>query len=380
MWRKLVAKMRLDGPGAKANPLKVRPLLQGSPLTETSFAPNPGNLRMFRYLPLGLKAGAPLVVVLHGCGQTAAGYDQGTGWCQLADQLNFAVLAVEQKAVNNPHTCFDWFNPEDITRGQGEACSIAAMIGSLVEAHKLNADRVFITGLSAGGSMAAVMLATYPELFAGGAIIAGLPFSAAQNVRDALESMRSAPLRTPSQWGGTVRAASGHKAPWPRISIWHGGLDTTVNISNAQASVAQWADLHDLVLTDANQEIVDGALRLRWGDRLEVYTLPALGHGTPIDSRDVGKPGPFILEAGISSTRRIADFWGLTAAVLLRPVRKPAPIKPVPAEPQPPALPKIEAVLLSRPEPETISEPARAFVKPKLENLILRALKSLIRR
>ena len=82
-----------------------------TPLAEAPFAPNPGNLRMFRYLPRGLKAGAPLVVVLHGCGQTAAGYDLGAGWCQLADQLGFAVLAPEQKAVNNPNTCFNWFNP-----------------------------------------------------------------------------------------------------------------------------------------------------------------------------------------------------------------------------------------------------------------------------
>jgi poly(hydroxyalkanoate) depolymerase family esterase len=367
MWRKLVAMMRFDGP--KPNPLKARLAPQGSPLAEASFAPNPGNLRMFQYLPHGLKPGAPLVVTLHGCGQTASGYDLGAGWCELADQFDFAVLAVEQKAVNNPHTCFDWFNPEDIARGQGEACSIAAMIGTLVEAHRLDAGRVFITGLSAGGAMAAVMLATYPELFAGGAIIAGIPFGAAQNVRDALESMRSAPLRTPEQWGEAVRAGSDYRGPWPKISIWHGALDTTVNINNAQASVAQWADLHELSLAAAKQEMVDGAIRLRWGDRLEVYTLPILGHGTPIDSRDLGQPGPFILEAGISSTRRIAEFWGLApAAVLSRP--KPAPVEVT----KQPALPEIEAALLPGPE--------KTVVKPGLENVILRALKAagLIRR
>src|SRR5579862_1531219 len=216
MLQKLVAWMRFDGlkPGAKANPLKPRPQAPVTPLTEAPFAPNPGNLRMFRYLPRGLKAGAPLVVVLHGCGQTAGGYGQAAGWCELADALGFAVLAPEQKAVNNPNTCFNWFNPEDITRDSGEAASIAAMVRTMVATHRLDAGRVFITGLSAGGAMAAVMLATYPELFAGGAIIAGLPFGAAQNVRDALESMRSAPLRTPSQWGDLVRAASPYRGPW----------------------------------------------------------------------------------------------------------------------------------------------------------------------
>ena len=330
--------MRSDGmkPGAKAAPAKPRPVPPANPFVQAPFAPNPGNLRMFVHVPRGLKAGAPLVVALHGCGQTAAGYGVEAGWCALADELGFALLAPEQKAVNNPNTCFDWFNPEDIARGEGEAASIAAMVQTVLETYRLDARRVFISGLSAGGAMTSVMLATYPELFAGGAIIAGLPYGVASNVREALEAMRSAPLRTPREWGDAVRAASPIAGPWPKISIWHGALDTTVNVNNAQASLAQWADLDDLRLTDALQEMVQGAVRLSWGDRLEVYTLPLLGHGVPIDSRDVGTPAPFVLEAGISSARRIADFWGLIPAA----AHMPAPEK---LEPREPALPKIEA-------------------------------------
>ena len=267
MWRRLVALMRFERPNLKLRPLTPLPAPAITGLTETAFDPNPGNLRMFQYLPRDLKPGAPLVVTLHGCGQTAGGYDLGTGWCRLADQLGFAVLAPEQKAVNNPHTCFDWFNPEDFTRDSGEAASIAAMVQTMVATHALDVGRVFITGLSAGGAMTAVMLATYPELFAGGAIIAGLPFGAAQNVRDAMESMRSAPLRTPSQWGDLVRAASPYRGPWPRMSIWHGALDATVNINNGQALAAQWADLQGLSVTDAQQELVHGAVRLSWDEQ-----------------------------------------------------------------------------------------------------------------
>jgi feruloyl esterase len=360
MWRKLVAFMRFDkGADGVAKPSALKPSV---PLTEASFGPNPGNLRMFQYLPPGVGAGAPLVVILHGCGQTAEGYDLGAGWSQLAGQMGFALLAAEQKAVNNPNTCFDWFNPEDITRGEGEAASIARMIQTMVETYRLDAARIFITGLSAGGAMAAAMLATYPEMFAGGAIIGGLAFGSAQNVRDALESMRSAPLRTPAQWGELARAASGHQGPWPKISIWHGALDPVVNVNNAQASVAQWADLHGLSLMGAAQDMVDGAIRLRWGDALEVYTLPALGHGTPIDSRDLGQPGPFILEAGISSSRHIAEFWGLAR----RPV-----LQPLPDEPQ--TLLKIEAALLHR---------SASAETEQQESLVMRALKAvgLIRR
>ena len=354
MWRELVTLMRFDGPGAKPDPLKPRPAPAGTRLSETALDSNPGNLRMFQYVPAALEPGAPLVVILHGCGQTAAGYDQGAGWCELADQQGFAVLAPEQKAVNNPHTCFDWFNPEDILRDSGEAASIAAMVRRMVETHDLDSRRVFITGLSAGGAMTSVMLATYPELFAGAAIIAGLPFGAAQNVRDALESMRSAPLRSPSQWGDLVRAASPHAGPWPRISIWHGALDATVNINNAQALAAQWADLHGLNLGAGRQELVDGAIRLRWDDQLEAYTLATMGHGTPIDSRDLGAAGPFMLEAGISSTRRIAEFWGIA---------RPQPISL--------ALPKIEAAFFAQTGGE-----AADMLKPKAENLIWRALKA----
>jgi poly(hydroxyalkanoate) depolymerase family esterase len=357
VWHKLVEMMRFNGLGAKANPLRARPAPEGSWLVETSFSPNPGNLRMFEYMPAGLKKGAPLVVILHGCGQTAAGYDQGAGWSQLANQMGFAVLAAEQKPANNPHTCFDWFNPEDIARDEGEAGSIAAMVTTMVEKHRLDARRVFITGLSAGGAMSAVMLALYPQMFAGGAIIAGLPFGSARDVRDALESMRSASLRTPAQWGELVRAASDHKGPWPRISIWHGGLDTTVNINNAQASMAQWAALHDLPLAAGKQDIVNGTIRLYWDDRLEVYTLPVFGHGTPIDSDDVGQPGPFILQAGISSSRRIAEFWGLAPISAAKPATLPS------------ALPEIEHALMARQERTDISDRPR-------ESLILRALKA----
>lgn len=359
MLRKLVGLMRSDGlkPGTRTDLPKARPAPSANPFIQAPFTPNPGNLRMFVHLPRGLKAGAPLVVVLHGCGQSAAAYGIEAGWRQLADELGFALLAPEQKAVNNPNTCFDWFNPEDITRGQGEAASIAAMIGTMVETYHLDAKRIFITGLSAGGAMTAVMLATYPELFAGGAIVAGLPFGAALNVRDALEAMRSAPLRTPREWGDAVRAVSSFHGPWPKISIWHGALDTTVNINNAQASVAQWSDLHGLRLTDARQEMVHGAVRLSWGDQLELYTLPILGHGTPIDSADIGMPAPFVLEAGISSSRRIAQFWGLMPAVAAAEAAPVTPTVQLVAETS--VLAEMEASLA----PRAVSQQSDGFIR-----------------
>src|ERR1700735_1627372 len=186
------------------------------PLVETKqFGTNPGDLRMFSYVPPGLPASGALVVVRHGCGQAAAGYDAGAGWSTLAKHYGFALLMPEQQSANNAHTCFNWFNPEDTARGQGEACSIRQMIARMVSQHRIDKHRIFITGLSAGGAMTSVMLATYPEVFAAGAVIAGLPYGIATNVREALSGMLRSPARSSQELGTLVRNASKHRAPWP---------------------------------------------------------------------------------------------------------------------------------------------------------------------
>ncbi len=125
------------------------------------FGANPGNLHMRKYVPKGLDHSAPLVVVLHGCTQTAASFDRGTGWSALADAFGFALLFPEQKRQNNMNNCFTWFNNADTRRGEGEAASIRSMIARMALQHRIDENRVFITGLSAGGAMTAVMLATY---------------------------------------------------------------------------------------------------------------------------------------------------------------------------------------------------------------------------
>ncbi len=130
------------------------------------FGPNPGALAAKFHVPNGLEEGAPLVVVLHGCTQTAAGYDYHSGWSRLADEAGFALLFPEQQRANNPNLCFNWFLPGDARRGSGEALSIRQMIETMVATHGLDRTRIFITGLSAGGAMASAMLASYPEVFA----------------------------------------------------------------------------------------------------------------------------------------------------------------------------------------------------------------------
>lgn len=296
------------------------------PLTEvSSFGSNPGQLRMFKYVPEGLPPGRPLVVALHGCTQQATGYDDETGWLQLADRHRFAVL-FPQETINLGR-CFRWFDPAHNRRDQGEALSIRQMIASMTEEHRLNAARVYITGLSAGGAMTAVLLATYPELFAGGAVIAGIPFRCATNEHEAQNScgLFNRPLAadkdlSPRQWGDLVRNASGHRGPFPPVSLWHGSKDATVNPADLHELMEQWTDVHGVDQAPDLERKVAGHLNRRYHSsdgsvRVETWLVNGMAHGTPVDPGEgderCGKAAPFILSAGICSSMHILRFWGM---------------------------------------------------------------------
>jgi poly(hydroxyalkanoate) depolymerase family esterase len=301
----------MDGPLRKPTP--------ASALSEIpALGANPGGLRMKGYAPAGLKPGAALVVVLHGCGQTAESHERGSGWARLAERGGFVLLYPEQRRRNNPNLCFNWFSPQG--RGGEEAHSIREMAAQLVQAHALSSRRVYLVGLSAGGAMAGLVMARYPEMFAAGAIIAGVPVGAANTVMDALKVLHQAPLRPASSWGDEVRRASSWKGPWPRVSIWHGDADETVDPGNADELVKQWTDVHGLgAPTRDHRE--PGYRHAAWENRdgalvLESFRLLGMGHGEPVAAIErLGARAPFFLEAGISAAASLARSWGLLDGV-----------------------------------------------------------------
>ena len=284
----------------------------------TGFGSNPGRLKSWIHVPDTVGPGAPLVVVLHGCTQNAIGYDESSGWSRLADRFGFIVLYPEQQRANNPNLCFNWFSPANAARGQGEALSIRQMITAVQTRHKTHADKVFVNGLSAGGAMAAAMLATYPEVFAAGAVIAGLPFAVADTVPEAFDRMRGHGGPAPEALPELVKNASAHTGPWPRLSVWHGSADNTVDQVNASALIDQWRPLHGAPAAPIEADTVNGYPHRVWRDAsgravIEEYSVTGLGHGTPLDvGSDLDEAAaPFMLDAGISSTRLIASFWGI---------------------------------------------------------------------
>src|SRR3954469_20824651 len=230
------------------------------PRAETAFGSNPGNLRMFSYVPADLAPTAPLIVVLHGCKQTAAAFARDAGWLALADRAKLALLLPEQKGppsflydnlwltwavplfgANNQNACFNWFEPDDTARDRGEALSIRQMIDAMFQRYSLDRSRVYVVGLSAGGAMAAVMLAVYPERFAGGAIVAGIPYGCASTMGEALRCMNPGVDQAPFEWGRRVVDVAGVQGrSIPPVSIWQGTADARVVPRNREELVEQW--------------------------------------------------------------------------------------------------------------------------------------------
>ena len=299
-----------------------------------AFGQNPGALRMLVHVPAARAGKAPLVVVLHGCTQTGPGYADGAGWTEMADRCGFVVLCPEQTRANNPNLCFNWFQPGDVARGAGEAASIHAMIVRAILDYDLDPRRVFITGLSAGGAMANAMLATYPEVFAGGAIVAGLPYGAASNMQEAFAAMRNGRSSSPEAWGDAVRAASTHGGPWPRISIWQGDEDATVKAGVADDLVRQWIDVHGLESATGERVTTGRRRRTVWRGRdgaaaVELNRIDGMGHGAPLGcslADGCGTEGAYLLEVGVSSTLEITQFWGLLgSSTACRPAKRATP-------------------------------------------------------
>jgi poly(hydroxyalkanoate) depolymerase family esterase len=295
--------------------------LQAFALTEvTGFGSNPGNLKMFKYVPASLPANAPLVVAMHGCTQSASSYDDETGWQALADQWKFALVLPQQQSGNNSSSCFNWFEAGDIARGSGEALSIKQMVDRMKADYSSDASRVYVTGLSAGGAMTAVMLATYPDVFAGGAILSGIPYNCGTGTTAAYSCMSPGTDLTPAQWGNKVRAASSWTGPWPRVSIWHGDADYTVRPVNATESMEQWTNVNGIDQTPDVSDTIAGYPHKEYRDAsgqtlVETMIITGMGHGTPVDPgtgpTQCGTAGAYILDVNVCSSYYIGRFWGL---------------------------------------------------------------------
>lgn len=189
------------------------------------------------YVPPGATAGTPmpLVLMLHGCTQNPVDFATGTGMNDAAAPANALVLYPEQPHSANPNGCWNWFRPGDQQRGSGEPALLVAMLRDVMARHPVDAQRVYVAGLSAGGAMAALLGREYPDLFAAVGVHSGLQAGAAHNVMGALSAMKNGA----KLGAATHHAAKDHRADAPALPplpmiVFHGDADPTVHAHNGE--------------------------------------------------------------------------------------------------------------------------------------------------
>lgn len=287
----------------------------------SSFGSNPGALAMYKYVPAGMSSNAALVVALHGCTQDAATYESNTGWNKLADTYKFYVVYAQQSSSNNSSKCFNWFESGDISRNSGEALSIKQMVDNMKSSYSIDASKVFVTGLSAGGYFTPVMLAAYPDVFAAGAVMAGGPYKCATSMTDAFTCMSPGKTDTAANWGAKVKGAyTSFTGTYPRVSIFHGATDTTVKPVNMDELVKQWTYVHGADQTADVSDTVKGHPHKVYKNSsgvavVETYSITGMGHAISVDpgtgAEQGGTTGSYSIDKDLYSSYWAAKFFGI---------------------------------------------------------------------
>ncbi len=296
-----------------------------------NFGENPGNLKMFLHEPPKLTekhtgGRMPLVIALHGCTQSAKNIADQSGWNDLADTYGFYVVYPQQKTLNNPSGCFNWFEDGDITKDKGEVFSIREMIDFAHDSLDIDTDRIFIYGLSAGAAMSVALMADYPSLFNMGAILAGGPYMPGQGAMNALSKMESPKDISAQELAGYVATQNPtYTGKYPRLLVMHGEKDNVVNEKNSYLLIKQWAPL--LHVSDTPTIVTPsfmGHLDITRKSYLDssrheciiFYEVANLGHSLMVAPNDTtiaggGRTGMFSIDKGFFSTYWIAVDMGL---------------------------------------------------------------------
>ena len=226
--------------------------------------------------------GAAVVVHLHGCSQNADDVARGTGWAELADEVGFVAVFPEQPRSANSSACWNWFLPDHMQRGRGEPSIIAGIAWEVVRSLGADGRRVYVAGLSGGGAMTSVVLATYPDLFRAGGIVAGCMY-------DGLPCIGAPSAKDPERTGESALAAMGDAARAVPFVVVQGTADATVPPANADAVFRQWRRTNHLAhrwMPVTGEGVGQASGGWRWtvrrhGTWAEVWTVEGMGHAWP---------------------------------------------------------------------------------------------------
>lgn len=212
----------------------------------------------WKYVPDGVGAGDPLVVMLHGCSQTADQFREETRMNEVADREGFAVIYPDQYNARNGALCWNWYYDANTTRGDGEAGVIAGMTQETIDAEGLDPERVYVAGLSAGAAMVPNLLAEYADIYAAGGVHSGLEYDAAETATGGTLAMSYGGPDPQDQ--GTQAYESmedyGITSEIPTI-VFHGTDDGTVDPVNGHQAAEQAVQTNDLAADGADDDGID---------------------------------------------------------------------------------------------------------------------------
>jgi poly(hydroxyalkanoate) depolymerase family esterase len=281
-------------------PITDVPHVPGS--VETNEFSNDAGVRAYKVYVPASKTDAPraMIVMLHGCTQSADDFAAGTQMNRLADEHGFLVVYPEQSAQENTSKCWNWFKPEDQLRGAGEPSLIAGIVREVAQRHGADPRRIFVAGLSAGAAMAVVLGETYPELFAGVGAHSGLPYGSAHDITSAMAAMKGgrsglSGLKAASGAGAAASAPSRSASKAVQsvpIIVFHGDRDHTVQQSNGALIVQQAQQAYDgisggaALQVDTQTGVASGGRRFsrtahvdaEGRARIENWTVHGAGH------------------------------------------------------------------------------------------------------
>ena len=289
----------------------------------TNFGANKGNLEMYVYKPINNDMEVPLVVVLHGCAQTATEMAEQSGWNSLADFHNFMVLYPQQKVENNLNKCFNWYENQDISKNDGESDTIREMIQYAIQNYDIDPSKIFVTGLSAGGAMTNVLLANYPDLFDSGAILSGIPFKAANDLATAYAAMQGKVEKSNEEWVAAISENNpNYEGEYPKVVIFHGFDDPFVNVKNAEIIEMQWKGIHKIESNptmvpefNGNPDIIKTTYFKNNCPTIVKYEINDLGHAMAVDpgleKQQGGNVAKFAVDKNFHTTYWVANFFGL---------------------------------------------------------------------
>src|ERR1035437_10152702 len=272
----------------------------------TNFGINPSNLNMYVYVPNNVAARPALLVAIHYCTGTASALYSGYfhDYVTAADQYGYVIVFPE---ATRSGQCFDVYSPQALTRGGGsDPVGIISMVNYAKSHYNVDSSRVFVSGVSSGAMMTDVMAGEYPDVFSAGSAFMGVPATGFATTGGSTWNSDCANgniTKTAQQWGDAARAMGGSGA-YPRMQLWHGTSDTTLNYHNFGEEIKQWTNLKGVsqtpVLTDSPQS---GWTRTRYGSNtvqapVEGISVIGAAHVLP----QTGMVGYAIAFLGLNST------------------------------------------------------------------------------